>query len=120
MSYKGKELYKKEDWLKKEYVEKDRSTHRIAENFNVTHATISHYLNKFEIIEGRERSTKYKYICPDCHIPQRSPSMHFSSSDCKRPEIDRQKREMIKRFGYGRRKYFYKYEKLVDSLGFYK
>jgi len=88
------EKYKDEDWLREQYVDKDKSTNKIAEKTDITHASVSRWLHKFGIRTG-ERD-RYKYICPDCNLPYKNPSTHFTTSHCERPEISRVQKEMLK------------------------
>jgi len=69
--------YKDESWLRTEYVEKGRNGTDIADECDVTHATIYYYIDKFDI-EKRSRgfrkgekhpnysNAKEEYECPVC------------------------------------------------------
>lgn len=88
------EKYKEEDWLREQYIENGRSANDIAKDFDITHAAISCQLHKNGIRTGRR--DEYKYICPDCNVPQKNPSQHLTKSDCQRPEISDVQEEMLK------------------------
>jgi predicted DNA-binding protein YlxM (UPF0122 family)/5-methylcytosine-specific restriction endonuclease McrA len=51
----GKKLYKSEDYLRREYVEKERSTKQIAEDWDIDGAGVHHWIEKHGI-ETRDRS----------------------------------------------------------------
>lgn len=93
------ENYKNEDWLREQYVDKNKSTNEIAKETNVSYASISRWLHKFDIRTG-ERD-RYKYICPECNVPYKNPSMHFTQSECKRPGLSDIQIEMLKGLAMG-------------------
>ena len=53
-----------EDWLREQYVEKDRLIKDIAEVLGCSNSTVSHWLNKHEI-ETRSRAERARYSLPD-------------------------------------------------------
>lgn len=88
------EKYKQEDWLREQYIEKNRSINKMGQEVGVSAAEISRQLHINGIRTGKR--DEYKYICPDCNVPQKNPSQHLTKSDCKRPEISEIQQEMLK------------------------
>lgn len=79
--------YKYEDWLREQYIDKDRSQADIARECNVGGQTIRRWRDKFGIRKGTK--------CPLCGHRSVKIGHHFRYSDHGYPDIDQYKWEIL-------------------------
>lgn len=79
--------WKDEDWLREQYITKDRSQQSIARECDVEKGTIRYWRNKFGIHKGRE--------CPLCDHQSEALGNHFNQAGHGYPDISREKKEIL-------------------------
>lgn len=84
---RNRDKYKSKDWFRDQYIIKDRTLTNIAEECDVSDATIRYWRDKFSIYKGRK--------CPLCDHQSESLGQHFRHSDHGYPDIPPHKKEML-------------------------
>lgn len=79
--------WKDEDWLREQYITKDRSQNSIANECGVNKGTIRYWRNKFGIHKGRE--------CPLCDHQSEALGTHFKQAGHGYPDISYYRRELL-------------------------
>lgn len=79
--------WKSEEWLREQYITKDRSQQSIANECDVKKGTIRYWRNKYDIHKGRK--------CPECDHQSEGLGNHFAQAGHGYPDMDREKREIL-------------------------